>query len=298
MSNCAVFTIPGNEVLGNSLIKLLQAEPGEVIICHFPDGGTYVKVISNVYEKEAIIVCSLYQPNEKILPLYFLAKTLKELRAATVTLVVPYLAYMQQDKRFTDGECRGSEMFPKLLSSFIDKVITIDPYLHRNAMPDEVYPTHTSVLNASPLISKWISENMYQPLLIGLDDKSEKWISKLAAHANVAYVIPEKNINDDGDAKVLITQVEKYPEHIPVLVDDIITAGNSMIEATLYLKMAGMKPPVCIGIHAVFDEILYKNLLEAGIDKVVTTNTIAHPSNAIYIDGLLADEICKTSFIV
>ena len=298
MSNCIIFAIPGNEVLGNSLMKLLNAEPGEVIVRHFPDGETYVKVISNVYGKEAIIVCSLYQPDDKILPLYFLAKTLKELGASPVTLIAPYLAYMRQDKRFTDGECISSELFAKLLSSFVDKIITIDPHLHRRSSLDEIYSIHTSVLHASHLVSKWINENIHQPVLIGPDSESEQWVSKVAASANVPYIILEKIRNGDTNVKVSVPQVEKYKKYIPVLIDDIISTGNTMIETIGHLKKAGMKPPVCIGTHAVFAARAYEKLIKAGAEKVVTCNTIAHPSNAIYIDELLAQEICKNSFVV
>ncbi|XVJ65085.1 MAG: ribose-phosphate pyrophosphokinase [Lacibacter sp.] len=298
MNNCVLFTIPGNEVLANSLIKLLHTEPGEAIIRHFPDGETYVKVNSNVHEKEAIIVCSLHQPDDKILPLYFLAKTLKEFRASPVTLVSPYLAYMRQDKRFTDGECISSELFAKLLSSFIDKLITIDPHLHRRISLDEIYSIHTSVLHVSHLVSKWINENIQQPVLIGPDSESEQWVCKVAADANAPYIILEKLRKGDRNVKVSVPQVEKYKESTPVLVDDIISTGNTMIETIGHLKKAGMKPPVCIGIHAVFAARAYDKLIKAGAEKVVTCNTIAHPSNAIYMDELLAQEICKNSFVI
>ncbi len=297
MSNCVLFTMPGNEELANSLIKLLHAEPGEVIIRHFPDGETYVKVNSNVYEKEAIIVCSLHQPDNKILPLYFLAKTLKEFRASPVTLISPYLAYMRQDKRFTDGECISSELFARLLSSFVDKLITIDPHLHRRTSLDEIYSIHTSVLHASHLVSKWINENIQEPVLIGPDSESEQWVSKVAAAANAPYIILEKLRNGDGNVKVSMPQVEKYKESTPVLVDDIISTGNTMIETISHLKKAGMKPPVCIGIHAVFASKAYEKLIKAGAEKVITCNTIGHTSNAIYVDESLAKEICKNSFV-
>ena len=93
-------------------------------------------------------------------------------------------------------------------------------------------------------------------------------------------------------------QVEKYKESTPVLVDDIISTGNTMIETIGHLKKAGMKPPVCIGIHAVFAARAHDKLIKAGAEKVVTCNTIAHPSNAIYMDELLAQEICKNSFVI
>lgn len=298
MSNCMLFTIPGNEVLANSLIILLHADAGEVVTRHFPDGETYVKILSSVYQKEAIIVCSLHQPDDKILPLYFLAKTLKEFGASSVTLVTPYLPYMQQDKRFTDGECISSELFAKLLSSFVDKVITIDPHLHRHTSLDEIYSIHTSVLHVSPLISKWVKENIHQPILIGQYCESGQWIAKMAADANAPYIILEKTFKGDRDVKVVVPLAEKSKVCTPVLVDSIISSANTMTENIGYLKKTGMKPPVCIGIHAVFASGAYDKLIKAGTGKIITCNTIAHPSNAIYIDELLSQEIGKNSFVV
>lgn len=298
MNNCLLFSIPGNELLCRSLTELLHIDQGEAIIRHFPDGETYVKVISDVYEKEAIIVCSLHHPDNKILPLYFLAKTLKEFRASSVTLVAPYLAYMRQDKRFADGECISSDLFGQLISGFIDKLITIDPHLHRRMSLNEIYSIHTSVLHASPLISKWIKENIGTPVLIGPDSESEQWVSQVAADAAAPFIVLEKIRKGDRNVKVSVPQVEKYQNHLPVLVDDIISTAHTMIETIGHLKHAGMKPPVCIGIHPVMASRAYDKLVKAGADRIVTCNTIIHPSNGIKVDELIADEICKNCFVI
>ena len=298
MNNCVLFSIPGNELMGHSLTELLHAEPGEAIIRHFPDGETYVKVISNVYGKDAVIVCSLHHPDNKILPLYFLAKTLKEFGASSVILVAPYLAYMRQDKRFTNGECISSELFARLISSFIDKLITIDPHLHRRSSLDEIYSIHCAVLHASALISKWIKVNIDKPVLIGPDSESEQWVSKVAADAGAPFIVLKKIRKGDRNVQVSVPQVEKYKNHTPVLLDDIISTANTMIETIGHLKNAGMKPPVCIGIHPVMASRAYDKLLKAGAEKIVTCNSITHPSNAIKVDELLADEVCKNCFVV
>ena len=298
MNNCILFSIPGNEKLCHSLAELLHAEQGEAIIRRFPDGETYVKVLTNVYEKEAIIVCSLHHPDNKILPLYFLAKTLKEFRASSVTLIAPYLAYMRQDKRFTDGECISSELFARLLSSFVDKLITIDPHLHRRTSLEEIYSIHTSVLHASALISKWIKENINKPVLIGPDSESEQWVSKVAADAGAPFIVLSKIRSGDRKVQVSVPHVEKHKDHTPVLVDDIISTAHTMIETIGHLKKAGMKPPVCVGIHPVMASRAYDKLLKAGAEKIVTCNSITHPSNGISVDGLLADELCKNCFVV
>ena len=52
-----------------------------------------------------------------------------------------------------------------------------------------------------------------------------------------------------------------------------------------------MKPPICIGIHAVFSGNAYRDLRDAGVARVVTCNTIPHASNAIDLSPTIATEV-------
>ncbi|WP_163434697.1 ribose-phosphate pyrophosphokinase-like domain-containing protein, partial [Escherichia coli] len=61
----------------------------------FPDGETYVRLACNVSGRDVAIVCTLAQPDEQFLRLVFAARAARDLGAATVTLVAPYLAYMR-----------------------------------------------------------------------------------------------------------------------------------------------------------------------------------------------------------
>ena len=47
---------------------------------------------------------------------------------------------------------------------------------------------------------------------------------------------------------------------------------------------------MCVGIHAVFADRAHDDLVAAGAARMVTCNTIAHPSNAIVVDDAIAAE--------
>ncbi len=283
-----VFALPGNEMLAESIAGAIQADLGEVVIRNFPDGETYVRVLSEVKNRKTIIICTLAYPDEKLLPLYFLSKTLKSLGADCTCLVAPYLAYMRQDKVFNRGEGVTSEYFASLLSGFADTLITIDPHLHRRNSMSEIYSIPCTVIHAAELISKWIKENISHPLLIGPDSESEQWVSEVAKNAGAPFIVLEKIRHGDKDVEVSVPNVEKYKEHTPVLVDDIISTARTMIATVQHLKNAGMKTPVCIGVHGVFAENAYEDLKKAGVDKIITCNTIPHSSNGIDITELIA----------
>jgi ribose-phosphate pyrophosphokinase len=86
-------------------------------------------------------------------------------------------------------------------------------------------------------------------------------------------------------------QVEKFKNHTPVLVDDIISTAHTMIEAVDHLKKNGMKYPVCIGVHAVFAGGSFKELKNSGAQEIITCNTIPHESNGIDISELIVSAI-------
>jgi len=286
-----LFPLPGNETLARLLAEKLKAETGELTIRRFPDGESYVLILSDVKGKKVVLVCSLHQPDEKLLPLYFLSNVAKELGAKCTCLVAPYLAYMRQDKIFHPGEGVTSNYFARLVSGFADSLVTVDPHLHRISSLGEIYSIPTKVVHAADAISDWIKKHIENPVLVGPDSESEQWVSEVAKNAGAPFIVLEKTRHGDRDVEVSVPQVEAFQNHTPVLVDDIISTARTMIETVGHLKKAGMKAPVCIGVHAVFSGDAFWDLLHSGVEKVVTCNTIPHGSNAIDLSCLYVDFI-------
>jgi ribose-phosphate pyrophosphokinase len=291
--NKIIFALPGNELLAETISNKLNFEKGELIIRNFPDGESYIRVITDVSGKEVILISTLHQPDCKFLSLYFLSKNLKSLGAKKITLVSPYLSYMRQDKIFNSGEAITSEYFANLLSSFADELITIDPHLHRRNSLAEIYSIPCKVLHTSELISEYIKTNIPKPLLIGPDSESKQWVSEVAKNADVPFMILQKERLGDKDVKITIPQIENYRDFTPVLVDDIISTAHTMIETVTHLKNLGMKAPVCIGVHAVFSCSAFEDLKNSGTETIITCNTIPHESNKIDITGLLIEVLKK-----
>ena len=281
------FSLPGNEALTKLLAQRYHGTIGETQIRHFPDGESYVRILTDVKGKNLVFVCTLHEPDSKLLPLFFLIETAKTLGAATAILVAPYLAYMRQDKVFQPGEGVTSTYFAKLVSGFADKLITIDPHLHRRSSLSEIYSIPTHIGHAADHISAWIKVHVEKAVLVGPDSESEQWVAAVAEQAGAPYIVLSKIRHGDKDVEVSVPDVDRYTHHTPVLVDDIISTGRTMIETIGHLKRTGMKPPVVIGIHAVFAANAYDDIKSTGVAKIITCNTIPHPSNGIDISDLL-----------
>lgn len=288
-----IFSLPENETLADALAGRLGGERGKAVVRRFPDGESYVRIESFVEGRAVILCCTLDRPDEKVLPLLFLAATAKDLGAARVGLVAPYLSYMRQDRRFQPGEGITSAYFARLLSSVVDWLVTVDPHLHRRASLAEIYSIPTRVIHAAPLISRWIRENISSPVLIGPDRESEQWVSEIAGGAGAPYLVLEKIRRGDRDVEVSVPETDRWRSYTPVLADDIISTAKTMIETVGHLRRAKLPKPACIGIHAIFADRAENDLLQAGASRVVTCNTISHPTNAIDLGDLLAEGVRK-----
>jgi ribose-phosphate pyrophosphokinase len=285
-----IVPMPGNEVLAGRLASLLQYELGEVETRHFPDGETYFRLRSNPEGRPVAILCTLDHPDDKLLRLLFSAATARELGASKLGLVAPYLAYMRQDRRFQPGEAVTSKQVAALLSNAFDWLVTVDPHLHRYGSLAEIYTIPTRVVHAAPLISAWIKASVRSPLIIGPDSESEQWVAAVAAEAGAPYSVLEKVRRGDRDIDIKLSDTSNWVGHTPVLVDDIISSGRTMIEAARLISAELGLAPVCVAVHGLFAENSDELLAAAGA-RVVTCNTVPHPTNAIDICDLIVPEV-------
>ena len=284
-----ILAAPGSTGLAQRLSARLGAEVGACVVRQFPDGELYVRIDTPIAGRPVVIACTLDQPDTKLLPLLFLAATSRDLGAARVGLVAPYLAFMRQDERFQPGEGITSTYFAALLSRAVDWLVTVDPHLHRLHSLDQIYAIPSQVGRAAPNIAAWIRTHVAHPVLIGPDAESEQWVAAAARHLGSPYVIQTKTRHGDRDVEVSIPDMDACDGRTPVIIDDIISTGRTMIEPVGHLRRAGLPAPVCIGVHAVFAGNAYEDLLAAGAARVVTCNTIEHPSNAIVVDDVVAE---------
>jgi ribose-phosphate pyrophosphokinase len=286
-----LFVLPGGEHLANDLAAALGAEVGRLALRAFPDGETYVRCDTSPADRDVVLLCSLHEPDRRLVPLLLVAATARDLGARRVGLVAPYLAYMRQDARFQPGEGISSRYVGRLLSGAIDWLVTVDPHLHRHRSLDEVYAVPATAVTAAPAIAAWLRREVRAPFLVGPDGESAQWVGAVADAAGAPHLVLEKVRHGDRAVAVSAPRLEGWHDRTPVLVDDIISTATTMAETVRQLRAAGMPPPICIGVHAVFAADAERVLRDAGAGRVVTCDTIAHATNAIDVAALLAPAV-------
>lgn len=283
-----LFPMPGNEAFALHLDRAISCEVGQMEMRRFPDGESYIRLLSPVRGRDVIFVCTLDRPDEKMMSLYLAASIARELGARRVGVVAPYLAYMRQDARFQEGEGVTSVHFARFVSDFCDWLVTVDPHLHRHHKLNEIYSIPTKVVRAAPVIGDWIASNVEQPVIVGPDAESEQWAAKVAKAVGCRYTVLDKTRTGDRSVSVSKPDTSDWAGGTPVLVDDITSTAQTMIAAVARLKEAGLPPPVCVTVHPIFAGNAYQDLQAAGVDRIVSCNTIAHASNKIDISDEVA----------
>lgn len=282
-----VIALPGSEEHASKLANRLGTELVTPELRRFPDGEIYVRL---PHVADHVVMCgSLYPaPADRFLELAFIAATARDLGAKRVGLVAPYLAFLRQDVQFHPGEGVTAKYFARMVSSAVDWMVTVDPHLHRLDALGGVYTIPTTVAHAAASIATWVKSEIDQPVLVGPDAESEQWVAAVAAACGAPYEILLKTRRGDRDVSVSAS-TRSWNGHTPVLIDDIVSTGKTLVEATRSLRAAGSIAPLCIAIHAVFADAVEQELVSAGASGIVTCNTITHASNRICVADSIAE---------
>lgn len=293
MKPSVLLAFPHCWALAQSLRAGLQAESAQLDWRYFPDGESLVALRGDFADRNVVIVATLRDPDRLALPLLFAARTARDLGARSVGLVAPYLAYMRQDARFHSGESVASVLFAEFVSSAFDWLVAVDPHQHRNQDVSELFRIPVELVSSMMPVAEWIRGCIAKPCIVGPDGESRQWVEPLAAELGAAFATLAKQRRDDRSVQVAAPRDFELDGATPVLFDDIISTGRTMIQAVARLREAGARSVVCVGIHAVFAENAELWLRAAGADAIATTNTIEHPTNAIDVASPLIEAVAR-----
>ncbi len=243
----------------------------------FPDTELRIRLPREVKNLDVYFLQSFYKNendvNDKLLEVLFAAKTAKELGAKNIYLIAPYLSYLREDIRFRKGEAISARIFADLLGIF-KEVYVVEPHLHRFEKLSQFFPNAKKVILTDEL-ALYIKKNIGKCLLVGPDMESVKWVSPIAKKLNLEYLILKKH--RFSSRKVKVVGRKKLSAEKVVMIDDIISTGYTLIEASKSIKT---KKLYFISAHGLFPEKALSKLRKRG--KVIVSNTI--PSSVSKID--------------
>lgn len=282
---------PDSAAQARHVAEALRVPWSLVDVHRFPDGETRIRLPFEL--QTSLILCrSLDRPNEKLVELLLACATAREQGVAHITLVAPYLCYMRQDQAFRPGEAVSQRIVGRWLAQMCDVLITVDPHLHRiHSLVDAVPCGKSLALSSAPVMADLLlSQTLTDPLLLAPDREAEQWVAKLAHITGLEYAVADKQRLGDRDVTISLP-MRSFGGREVILVDDIVSTGQTLATTARALRGAGARSVHCLVTHALFMGDALAQLYQAGMDNIWTTDSIAHPTNAIPLAELLAGAI-------
>ncbi|MBX7248618.1 MAG: ribose-phosphate diphosphokinase [Caulobacteraceae bacterium] len=250
---------------------------GEILPCVPPAADT------------VIVYRSLDRPNPKLVELLLAQDAWSRSPARRLVLVAPYLCYMRQDKVDRPGAPISQEAVGAFLAHRFDRVLTVDPHLHRTPALDRVLPgVEATCVSASAALAGWIAEQQADAVLVGPDAESRRWVEPLALADGRPWLTLQKVRDGDRAVRVRTPPQADLAGRPAILVDDVCSTGETLIAAAEALVTAGAGPIRAFVTHALFDDSVGRRLAAAGVESLVSTDAVVHSSNRIPLAGLLA----------
>ncbi len=253
----------------------------------FPDGESKLRLPARLPSRVALLR-GLHRPNHKLAELMIVAPAARELGAALLTLVCPYLAYMRQDMAFQPGEAVSQRHVGQALASWFDAVITVDPHLHRVATMDEVLPGRRGLaLSAAPLLGAWAARHARSPILLGPDEEAAPWVQAAAKAQGLQHGTCVKQRSGDREVRVALPDMSFQGREV-VLIDDVASTGRTLAVTAAALFEQGAASVDVAVTHALFVDDAIAQLAQAGVRHVWSSDSVPHPSNVVSLVPLLA----------
>lgn len=271
--------------LARGLARRLRQPLRPVALEHFPDGESLVRV-AHRRGADAVLVRSLHDPNAKLVEVLLAADALRHAGARRLTLIAPYLPYMRQDCVFSPGEPVSQRIIGALLGGLFERVLTLEAHLHRIRRLSEVVPGSARSLSAAPALAEWVTRHAAGALLVGPDVESAPWVRAVARRAGVPWVVGEKERL--GARRVRLRLPPLPASRRAVVIDDIASSGATLAAAARALRRAGVARVDVAVVHAIFAAGSLARIRAAGVARIVSCDTIPHPTNAIPTAPLFA----------
>ena len=286
-------TCSNSAKIAEELTRVLDADLGKLEVRRFPDEEIYVRVLDDVKGKHVIYVQSTAPPQDTCLVELFIAlDTFRRLKAKRVDVIVPYLAYARQDKEFKRGEAISARTVAKILNAVgVDRLYTLDVHLYRRLGSFSLYGVKAYNLSAGRALARYVKSNLgiEAPATIIPDRGHTPLANMIRDIVGDHFVFLRKRRKSGWEYPKIYEKAADLQGKDVIIFDDILGTGGTVLKATQFALAKGARRVVVAVTHALFLNNVRERLREAGVNQVVTTDSILQPESVIPIAPIIAE---------
>ena len=273
-----------SQVLATLVAKALKTTVVDVKYSRFPDGEHYL--LAGEIDDEMVIVGSVVD-NDSLVQLMLLVDACDR---ATNRLVLPYMAYARQDKRFKAGEPVSSRVVARALSQGVSDVITVNIH-EKEVLKSFTVPAQN--LSLAKDIGSYIRTlQLDNPLILAPDEGAMAFAEQVASAGGWECDHLEKTRLSGVEVKMAPRQLSAKSRSV-VIVDDIISTGGTIATAAGMLYQQGAKDVFAACVHGVFTGGAYVRLMATGIRDVICSDTIERSCSRVSAADQIAHALRK-----
>lgn len=273
----------------------------------FPDGERYLRISESVENEEVTVIQSTgYPQDENLMELIFMIANLKDLGAKKVRVVVPYMGYARQEKRFNPGETISAKIVCEMIESAgADEFITFN--IHEKCVLD-FFNIPARNISAMPDIADYLNKKFFKkedakPLIIAPDKGAYGFAQEISEiiGCDCTYLTKVRLGPDKVETKIVDVRCDSESENTvnvdsvkgmhAIIVDDIIATGGTIVNAINILKQYGASFVDVCCVHPILTNNGATRIYAAGANKIIGTNSLSSDTSRVSIASSIADAL-------
>ena len=218
--------------------------------------------------------------SESLMELLIMVDALRGASAGRITLVTPYYPYVRSDKKDEPRVSITARLMGQLFGEAgADRVLTVN--LHALQTQGFV-PMPCDQLDANPLIAEYFRRHHHLENfgVLATDAGGVKVATRYAEMLNVPLAVCDKRRwadNEDPEIRNVIGIDEIRNREIAIFDDEILTGGTMTRAINALREKFDLSVSYVACVHGVFADGAVERILDAGVNLIVTTDTLPSP---------------------
>lgn len=274
---------PASQLLASRTARALGTEPVLCEFNRFPDGELYLRIADEI-KNESVTLIQSTPTDSDLVSLLQLIDACNE--AKELNVVIPYMGYSRQDKRFKPGEPISARAVARCINA--DRVFTVN--IHEKSVLG-YFPCPAKNLDAAKLLGEYIAGfGLENPILVAPDEGAEGLVKKVSSGLGFDYDHLQKTRLSGDTVTIKTKNIDVTGRHV-VLVDDMIATGGTMTESIKMLKDQGAVDVYLACVHPVLAKNAVLRLFNAGVKDIIATDTLEKSESILSVAPLIADAL-------
>jgi ribose-phosphate pyrophosphokinase len=279
-----LFVINASAPLGQSIAARLNVSLAAHEEREFEDGEHKIRPLDDVDGADVYVLQSLHggpeqSPHDKLCRLLFMIGALKDSGAERVTAIVPYLCYARKDRRTKPHDPVTARYIAAMFESVrADVIVTLE--VHNPAAFENAFRQRTVAITATPLFVDYVKQSLAGDKLVVVtpDAGGAKRAEVLHEALETALGRPVGKGLAEKHRSAGVVSGDLFAGDVSgataLIVDDLISTGNTLLRAARAARAAGAKRVVAMVTHGLFTSGAADALADPAIDQLVVTDTI------------------------